>query len=246
VMSRPAAADISRWLHIAPIRALIGHTRPRTAGIDLQLPLVWEDGAAVPVTVAVASEPPGARGILSIHLFATRNPLPEIVAFRFTSHSGRAEASTRIRLNESQTVIAIAEAANGERIVTTHDIRITRSGCLMRTGTDDSGNEMTNRVRVAREIRAGVPAEVVSMIHHPMETGLRPDASGAIPPKRLIRSLVAELAGRRVFVAEMYRAVSANPYVRFFVAAEKPGELSLTWTEDTDRSVQASVAVEVR
>jgi sulfur-oxidizing protein SoxY len=242
---RPAAAEDVRWSRIPVIRELIGQAPPRTEGLLLELPLVWEDGAAVPVTVAAESAPAKNDGIHAIHLFATRNPFPEIAVFRFTSLSGRAEASTRIRLNESQTVIAVAEAANGDRLVAFHDIRITRSGCFVRTASNEDDNELASRVRVSPGIKPGVPAEVVTLINHPMETGLRQGTDGAIPPKRLIRSLLAELEGVRVFEAEMFHAVAANPYVRFFIAPEGSGELTLTWTEDTDRRVQARVTVDM-
>ena len=243
VIRRAAAADSAAWARVPSIRDLIGDRPPRPDGLLLELPLVWEDGAAVPVRVAAEQGPSLAHGVTAIHLFATRNPFPEIANFRFTPRSGRAEVSTRIRLNETQTVFAVAELGNGERILASADTRITRSGCLLRSGAAQDEDEMKSRVRVVRGSRSASPAEVVTLITHPMETGLRQGPDGLVRPKRLIQSLTADVAGERIFEAEFYRAVASDPYLRFFIAPDVSGDLVLTWTEDSGRSVRATAAI---
>lgn len=240
---RSAAADGAAWARVPVIREMIGEQKPRADGLLLELPLVWEDGAAVPVRVAAEQGPSLSHGVRAIHLFATRNPFPEIASFRFTPRSGRAEVSTRIRLNETQTVFAVAELGNGERSLASADTRITRSGCLLRSSAVQDEDEMKSRVRVVRGSRSASPAEVVTLITHPMETGLRQGPDGLVRPKRLIQSLTADVAGERIFEAEFYRAVATDPYLRFFIAPEVSGELVLTWTEDSGRSTRATAAI---
>jgi sulfur-oxidizing protein SoxY len=133
-------------------------------------------------------------------------------------------------------VIAIARTNRDELRAVAREIRITTSGCLVRADAQTDTNEMGVRVRVPERVRAGEAAEVLTLIQHPMETGLREDAAGKRVPQRIIHAFAAELAGERAFAATLYRAIAANPYLRFFVAPRTGGELVLRWTEDTGRT----------
>ena len=59
-----------------------------------------------------------ADHVKTVHVFADGNPLPGIASFRFTPACGKAAASTRMRLAQSQNIVAIAEMADGSRQVT--------------------------------------------------------------------------------------------------------------------------------
>jgi sulfur-oxidizing protein SoxY len=148
-----------------------------------------------------------------------------------------------VRLNETQTVIALAWTSKGELRATSRDVRITTSGCLVRADTYASEDEMRTRVRVPERVRAGEPAEVLTLLNHPMETGLREDASGKLLPQRIINSFAAQFAGEPVIEAKLYRSLAANPYLRFFVAPRTAGELSLRWTEDTGRTAEQAAKI---
>lgn len=224
------------WERLEAARKLLGGRTPSTQGLALELPFVSEDGSAVPLTVRADSPMTAADHIQSIHVFATRNPNPEIAEFRFTPLAGRAQVTTRVRLNESQTVIAIARTSRDELRAAARDIRITTSGCLARPDAPAEAGEMQVRVRAPERLRPGEIGEVLTLIQHPMETGLREDATGKLVPQRIIRSFSAEIGGERVFEATLYRAVAANPYLRFFVTSKVGGELALRWTEDTGRT----------
>ena len=52
--------------------------------------------------------------VWSLHLLAFGNPEPQIGSYSFTPVSGKAAIATRIRLAQSQEVIAIAEMSNGK------------------------------------------------------------------------------------------------------------------------------------
>lgn len=229
------AARGDAWERLEAARKLLGGRTPSSQGIVLELPLVSEDGSSVPLTVRADSPMTAADHVQSIHLFATRNPNPEIAEFRFTPLAGRAQVATRVRLNESQTVIAIARTSRDEVRAVAREIRITTSGCLVRADTQTETNEMAVRVRAPERLRLGEAGEVLTLVQHPMETGLREDAAGKLVPQRIIRGFTAEVGGERVFEATLYRAIAANPYLRFFVAPKAGGELVLRWTEDTGR-----------
>ena len=81
--------------------------------IRLDLPPAWENGNSVPLTVMVDSPMTVQDHVRAIHIVAERNPLPDVITFRFTPQSGKAQASTRIRLAASQTIRAVAELSDG-------------------------------------------------------------------------------------------------------------------------------------
>lgn len=233
------------WQRLDVVHQLVGETAPREEGLRLELPLVSEDGAAVPLTVAFEGALEPDDSIESIHIFATGNPNPEIAAFRFGPRAGKAEVSTRIRLNASQTVIAVARSRRGKVIVGSRDVRVTVSGCLVRTAERGDDALSTPRVAVARKVQAGVPTEIRTLINHPMETGLRQSVTGETLPRRIISTVSANLDGETVLEATFYPAISANPYLRFHLTPAESGELSVVWMEDTGAKATHSASVKV-
>ena len=69
-------------------------------------------------------------------------------------------------------------------------------------------------------------------IAHPMETGFRPGADGKVLPRDIIRRFTCRLDGETVFSAELFSAISANPYIAFHVRADASGTLEFEWTGD--------------
>lgn len=223
------------WQAIDPARALIGSAAPSTQGLAIDLPFISEDGSSVALGLSVDRPMTNAAYVESVHFYAPRNPSPEVVDFFFSPLSGRAAVATRIRLNESQTVGAIARMSTGEVIVAEREIRITISGCLTRAETYAATDLMLTRVRVPEGLAPGMPGEVTTLINHPMETGLRADAAGNILPQNIIQRFLASFNLATVFEARPHRAIAANPYFRFFVAPPASGELYLRWEEDRGR-----------
>ncbi|MHB2267362.1 thiosulfate oxidation carrier complex protein SoxZ [Aliihoeflea sp. PC F10.4] len=241
---RPASAQTGAWQRLDAAREIVGDATP-TSGITLELPLVSENGAAVPLSFRVERPLNDADPVETVHLFAPLNPDPLIAIFHFTPLAGRADIATRVRLNESQTVIAIARTASGEVMIGEREVRVTTTGCLMVDDTYESANVFQTRLRAPESVAAGEAGEVLSMINHPMETGLRTNSSGDTLPKRIIERLEATVGGAPILTVELNRSVSANPYLRFLVAPTETGTLQLVWTEDTGESVEASAEIAV-
>ena len=80
--------------------------------------------------------------------------------------------------------------------------------------------------------RRGEPFEVRTTLGHPNENGLRPDGFGNVVPRNLVTRMECRLDGRVVFVADLYPAVAANPYIAFWLRAEQSGTLVFEWTGD--------------
>lgn len=95
------------------IKEVTGDKLIRKGRVKLDLPILVESSNAVSMKVSVDEVLPPAARVQSIHVFAEANPLPNVVHFRFGPRSGKPVVSTRIRLATSQTVIAIAQCADG-------------------------------------------------------------------------------------------------------------------------------------
>lgn len=103
------------------------------------------------------------------------------------------------------------------------------------------------RVKIPKKIEKGKPFEVKTLISHKMESGQRKDdKTGELVPRKIINAFVCRLDGEEVFRAKFYPAVSANPFVSFYVTAEQNGELEFIWTDDDGTETKHTVAIEVK
>lgn len=81
-------------------------------------------------------------------------------------------------------------------------------------------------------VKAGEPFEVRATVAHAMETGYRTGDDGARLPRDLVRRFECRLDGELVFAADLFAAVSANPYLAFWLRASRSGELTFSWRGD--------------
>jgi len=115
------------------IRAVVGTASVTKGRVKLELPPLSENGNAVPLTVSVESAMTAAEHVRAIHLFTEKNPQPEVVSFRLGPRAGRARVSTRIRLADTQTVIAIGELSDGSFWSAEAAVVVTLAACLEET-----------------------------------------------------------------------------------------------------------------
>jgi sulfur-oxidizing protein SoxZ len=87
-------------------------------------------------------------------------------------------------------------------------------------------------INVPAKARRGDVIEIKSLIQHPMETGYRVGLNGALIPRDIITSFVCTYNGEEIFRAELFQAISANPFITFFTVATETGTIALTWTGD--------------
>jgi sulfur-oxidizing protein SoxY len=114
----------------AAIREVVGEATVHEGKVRLDLPPVVENGNAVPMTVSVESPMSAAEHVKTIHVFNEKNPQPHIATFHLGPRAGRARVSTRIRLADSQKVIAIAEMSDGSFWSDSVDLVVTLAACL--------------------------------------------------------------------------------------------------------------------
>jgi sulfur-oxidizing protein SoxY len=97
--------------------------------VRLELPKVAESGYSVAMTVSVDSPMTAAEHVRALHLIAEKNPIRDMASFQLGPHSARAEVSSRIRLNGSQRVVAIAELSDGSFWSDAVDIEVREAAC---------------------------------------------------------------------------------------------------------------------
>jgi len=111
------------------IRNIVGEAQIRTGKVKLDIPPLVENGNTVPITVSVASPMTATDYVRSIHIFNEKNPQPNIGNFHLTPASGRAQVSTRIRLADTQKVVAIARLSDDTFWQVSTEIVVTLAAC---------------------------------------------------------------------------------------------------------------------
>jgi sulfur-oxidizing protein SoxY len=112
------------------VAAITGGATPEKNGVEVELPLIVENGNSVPLRVKVASPMTADDHVKAIHVFAERNPRPHVAVFYLGPYSGRAEVFARVRLAGTQTVTVLAELSGGRFRVGPRDVLVTSAACL--------------------------------------------------------------------------------------------------------------------
>jgi len=102
------------------------------------------------------------------------------------------------------------------------------------------------RVKVPKKVKKGEAFQVKTLVSHKMETGQRKDKkTGNKIPRMIINKFVCMYNGKEVFSADWHPAISANPYLAFYVKATESGKLDMTWTEDNGKTTTKTAKVNV-
>ena len=124
--SQAGAAEVTV---VNAIGALIGEGALQRGKVRLELPPIVENGNAVSLTVSVESPMTESNHVESIHIFNQKNPQPYVAAFNLGPRTGKASVSTRIRLADSQKVVAIARLNDGSYWSDSADVIVTLAAC---------------------------------------------------------------------------------------------------------------------
>jgi sulfur-oxidizing protein SoxY len=127
VTLRPAEATPA--MLSSAIRNVVGEAVVRTGRVKLEVPPLVENGNTVPMTVSVQSPMTAQDHVKSIHVFNEKNPQPNIGNFYLGPLAGRAQVSTRIRLADSQKIVAIARLSDDSFWSATVDVVVTLAAC---------------------------------------------------------------------------------------------------------------------
>ena len=101
-------------------------------------------------------------------------------------------------------------------------------------------------INVPPKAKRGQVVEIKTLISHVMETGYRRNETGVAIPRDIINLFVCTYNDEEIFRANVYPAISANPFITFFTTATESGTLEFKWTDDHGHveSGTAKIAVE--
>jgi sulfur-oxidizing protein SoxY len=112
------------------VRKVVGDAQVRRGKVKLELPPLIENGNAVPLSVAVESPMTPADHVKAIHVFTERNPQPNVISAWLGPRAGRARITTRARIADTGTVVAIAQMSDGAFWSDSVSVVVTLSACL--------------------------------------------------------------------------------------------------------------------
>ena len=112
------------------IKKVVGTATLTEGRVKLDVPPLVENGSTVPLTVSVESPMTEADHVKAIHVFNEKNPQPNVFSARLGPHNGKAVIGTRIKLGDSQRIIAIAESSDGKFWSAGADVIVTLAACL--------------------------------------------------------------------------------------------------------------------
>lgn len=129
----PSAARATPESLVAAIKEVVGDRMLREGKVKLDVPPLIENGNTVPLAVTVDSPMTQADHVRAIHVFNEKNPQPHVFRAVLGPHNGKATVATRIKLGDSQKIVAIAETSKGELWSASADVIVTLAACLEET-----------------------------------------------------------------------------------------------------------------
>lgn len=111
------------------IQAFVGGAEVRKGRVALDVPPLVENGNSVPIKVTVESPLTPQDFVKTIAIYNEKNPQPNVAIFHLSPRCGRAVVSTRIRLGDSQNIVAIAQLSDGTFWSDTAELIVTLPAC---------------------------------------------------------------------------------------------------------------------
>lgn len=112
------------------MRTIFGDTPIEEGRVTVTLPDLTENGNSVALSVEVDCAMTEQDHVHSIHIFSEKNPLPDVAAFYLNARSGRARVATRIRLADSQAIVAVATMSDGTLRSGSAESVVTLAACV--------------------------------------------------------------------------------------------------------------------
>jgi sulfur-oxidizing protein SoxY len=111
------------------LKEICGDRPIRRGHVDLDMPLVAEDGRVVPVIIESDLSMKPDQYVKAVHLIVDHNPDPHLAAFHLTPDLGAVSLSTRIKMKRTTWVRAILETSTGEVWADYAKVLVTLNGC---------------------------------------------------------------------------------------------------------------------
>lgn len=194
-----------------------------------------ESGAQVPLTLTVEKPLNATDAVKKVYLFVDANPIPLAATYHFTPLNGKAQISTRIRMEVDSYIHAVGETADGKLVMSAIAIRAS-GGCGGPVDGDESAIRAASgkiKVNVDQPAKFGEPNGATLLIKHPMFTGLQRDlVSGGYRPAFYMKKVDVSYNGHPVMNVDLGVGTAEDPYLRFFYLPEGPGTMDIKATDN--------------
>ena len=231
----------------SPLKQALFGDRPLQEGmIQLEAPEVAQDAATVTVSIKVDAAQSAERFVKTLHLIVDRNPIPIAAIFHLTPESGRANLSTRIRLQTYSHVRAIATMSDGALYMSAKVVKAS-GGCTAPVGQDDAEakarlGEM--RIRTDSDVKLNQPNRAQLLVRHPQHNGLQKELfSGFYIGADYITSITLSYGGKVFMKADTGFALSQHPSLHFYFVPQGSGALVASITDTENRTFTHSVPI---
>ncbi len=218
-----------------------------SAAVKITAPKRAESGAQVPFSFSIDSPMTEGSYIKSVSVIADANPVPLVAVYHFNPDSGKAEISTRIRLEVDSFVHVVAETSDGKYLVNQVPIRAS-GGCGGTIGGDeDIARQTAGKMKLQVKSENSEQLKLAHLlIKHPMNTGLQRDlVSQGYRPAFYISKIVAKFNDKVVFDADTYIGVSEDPNIQFPFKADQSGKLTVVIQDNEDKEFTTTTDVVV-
>jgi sulfur-oxidizing protein SoxY len=111
------------------IAKFTGGKTPDKSKVLIELPEIAENGNTVPLAISVDAPMTADDYVSEVLVVAEGNPNPGVATFHFTPMSGKADASTRIRLAATQNIVVVAKTSKGAFYTGQKLVKVTIGGC---------------------------------------------------------------------------------------------------------------------
>lgn len=99
------------------------------------------------------------------------------------------------------------------------------------------------RIKLPQSIKKGDIVPVKALIMHPMETGLRKDKAGKPIPAYYINDVQVYYGNDLVSSMEWTIAISADPFMTFYVKADKAAPLKIVYKDNKGGTFEDTVQI---
>jgi len=123
--SRAESADME-----AAIKAFAGGAKINPGKVKIDISPLVENGNSASMGVFVDHPQTEAAFVRRIAVFNEKNPSPEVAVFHLGPRSGASRVDTRIRLETSQKLEAVAELSDGSFWSAQAEVIITIAACI--------------------------------------------------------------------------------------------------------------------
>jgi sulfur-oxidizing protein SoxZ len=100
-------------------------------------------------------------------------------------------------------------------------------------------------INVPAKAKHGEIIAIKVLISHNMETGFRYSTAGERIARDIIHTFVASYNGDEIFRAELYPAMSANPFLAFHTVATDSGVIEFKWFGDNGLAARETAKISV-